>query len=412
MALLSQIYAVRVITPEAYGRYSAVLAVVLIVSATFVVRTGELATLHLGSDWVAGQFSSARAKAGRILRMDFQVNLAVFLIMLAVGYLLSRAGYHLGYFIGLSLLIPVQTGYGSFKALFTITGRLKEQSRFETAYALFQSLLTVALVAVVDVAGLIAAMVIAQLVKTLLAYRLTLGFWPQPLTNRDGAPPSSELGNVWRFGSLSVGVNLLENLASKLDLVILGLFRSPADLAVYKVARSLSALPGQAFVSVWGAVRPRLLTAWHQGDYRRVLFVIGVPAALILAIMVLVLWPAWLILPGLLRWVYGPEYSAAALPLVILLVGTWAFDGTTSWLRFWAVITDKMGLRTAVLAVICSLMLVGGFLAGPHRIEWTAAVVAIASVAGSATAWAAFLALLRQKGRRPEGESTARHHID
>lgn len=411
MGLLAQVYAVRAIAPEEYGRYSAVLAVVLILSATFVVRTGELSTLHLGADWVAGQFASARAKALRILRMDLQVNLIVFLSMLPLGYLLSRAGYHFGYFVGLSLLLLVQTGYGSFKALFTVTGRLKEQSRFESGYALFQSLLTVALVAVVDVAGLIAAMVVSQLVKTWLAYRLTLRFWPQPLVNRDGAPPSDDLGDVWRFGSLSVGVNLLENLATKLDLVILGLFRSPAELAVYKVARSLSALPGQAFVAVWGAVRPRLLTAWYQGDYRRVLFVVAVPAVLIFGLLLL-LWPAWLVLPQALAFVYGSEYSAAALPLVILLVGTWVLDGMTSWLRFWAVIADRMVLRTAVLTVICSLILVGGFLAGPHRIEWTAAVVAVASLAGSVTAWVAFLAVLKQKGRRPAGESTARHHID
>lgn len=397
-SIISQIVVVRLVTPDEYGRYVVALAIVNILVATFVTRTNELTLHHVGSEWAAKRYANALVKARRIKKHDAGINIAIFLCLFILSIVYAeRFNIKNTYLAGLSLLIPVQTGYGVYKALFIMSGNLKKQALFEAYFGIYQSVFIIILGYIFFVPGVIAGLILAALLKNVSAFIMTKKLWPQKIENISGERVSDDIGSTLSFGTNSVISNGLANGASMGDVIILNAFQSPADVALYKVAKSLSGLPGRGFAAVWTAVRPRLLNAWHSNNTMHAFRLVFLPALLALFILGIIIWPLWKLIPTVLTLIYGEFYRKAVTIFFILLLGTWVFQGMTSWVRFWLVISNKMYFGTLLNALLFLGITAGGFVYGYKSGESMAAVVAVSMLLVSFISWVAFIQEIRRR---------------
>jgi O-antigen/teichoic acid export membrane protein len=381
-----QILIVRVLTPADFGRYVAALAFVTLAEAVFVSRSGELALQFVGSSWVEGRFGDARRAAARVFRQDVIIQTTAFflLIVLALGL---RSVYPLDVWIvtGLAAGIPAQIGYGVYKSIFISSGRLKDQAMFESATVLAQSALGAAGVLLAGIAGLVVGQVAGTGLKNLLAWAWTRRWWPDLETS--GSNSVVSCGNWRAFTILSLLRNSFVHASSHLDVLILNGTVNPGAVAVYKVARSLAAVPVRVAQPLWVAVRPTMMLALAQRRPEQVRRLIVLPAVGMLGALAFAIWPLSRFGGEIVTRLYGNDYAAAGTPFVLLMVGTWIFGSVTGWLGFWVVVSEERRSGTWIFGLLLGLIAFIGGLYGSSSPIRMAIAVAASMVLTSAVAW-------------------------
>ncbi len=393
--LLLQIVTVRSVNAYEYGSYVAALAVVQIIMTTIVVKTGELALHHLGHDWEAKRYGYARKKAEDILYYDIKINLIVFTCMIIFAPIIANILHvDVMYFRLLSILIPLQSGYGVFKALFIVTKKLKRQSGFEAIFGFSQGIAGCFGVYFWGIYGLIGSLILIFAGRGILAYFLLLDFW-----NLKKNKEQYEMKGLWTFSFHSVVSNLLSNTSGQVDILLLTQALPASELALYKVAKTLANLPGQAFAAIWIAVRPHLLTACHNFDQKKALKLVGIPATLIFCVLILVVPILYFLMPHVLEKMYGSSYIAAESPFFILFFGMWVWQGMTSWFRFWVILENELMLGTILNIISLIISVMGGFIWGCQSIDLMASVMTFTVLVNSLLSWLMFIKKINQWDR-------------
>lgn len=115
-------------------------------------------------------------------------------------------------------------------------------------------------------------------------------------------------------------VQILHVITNRADVILLGMFRDPAEVGVFNVAARLAELLGMALIATNFVLAPRLARAWTREDREESQDLLtratrGVAlTSLVLALLVGLGGPWILIL-------YGPEFAPAYLPLLVLVAG-------------------------------------------------------------------------------------------
>lgn len=384
--LALQVLIVRVTTPVDFGRYVAALAFVTIVEAVVVSRGGELALQFVGNAWVEKRFADARRAASRVLRQDALLQTIAFFILVAGAWALASI-YPLDIWLvsGLALVIPAQIGYGVHKSVFIASGRLKEQAAFEAVTVLVQSSLVATGVLMVGIEGVVVGQVLGTGLKNLMARQWTRRWWPSV----EAQEPDSD-GPIasWRwFTVLSVIRNTFAHASNQVDIIILNGTGSANAVAVYKVARTLAALPTRVTQPFWVALRPSLMEALAQRRAEWIRRLVGLPALVMLGALAVGVWPIAEFGDDVIAKVYGSAYAAAGTPLVVLTVGAWVFGAVTGWLGFWVVVSEERRAGTATFGLLLGLMVLTGTLYGRGSPIRMAVAVATSMVVASAFGW-------------------------
>lgn len=398
--LLVQVSAARGLGAAGYGQYAAASAFASILDATLAARSGELALQLVGRRWLAGEWASARATAERIVSRDLRLFGMVFMVAAAASVPLGGLfDAPAGALVGALLAVPFQSGYGLSKALFITTGRVRDQSVLEFAFAAAQAVLGVAAAFTGSVVVFTCALSGATLLKTLVAWHISRQWWPEIPAEQLAAARADVARESWiEAESHSIGRNTLQYAAAQLDTLVLAAAAAPSEVGLYKAARTLAALPGRAAGPVWAVVRPRLQRAWHERDAATVRRILRGPAVLFLLVGLASLPVAWWLGPWVLRTSWGPAFDAATLPLVLLLVGTWVFAAATAWFPFWIVVAEQRWSGTRAYAILFLATLIGALAFGTRGAAWMAAAVSVASVLTAIWAWRELLRATRSDG--------------
>lgn len=400
MQLALQVYVVRSTSLAAFGSYATALAIAVTAETIFVTRSGELALQFVGRHWVAREPGLAFAAAQKIRALDWRINwtlwgaLVASVVLYPGGMTATR-----WYVVVLGLTIPAQIGFGVSKSMFIATSRLKEQAVFEIGQSAVAVVVGVIGVATYGIAGLIVSQVVVALLKTLAAQAITRRWWPTAVRNPDTVAKSRAVvdQHAWsRFGLHAVVRNAFMYGTSQVDVLLLAAARGSETVAIYKVAKTVAALPTRAAGAAWGALRPRLLRTWQAGEAKRSLALIGWPSLLMTVGMAIAAVPAGYLADDVLRVLYGPFYTSGSVALLVLLVGNWLFGAATAWFNFWVIISEERGAGTVTYAILFLLTLGGGWTFGTRSPVAMAVAVSVAMVVTSAACW--LLLLRRARG--------------
>ena len=393
LALVLQIFVARTVTLREYGAYSAALSLVILVEAVFIARGGEVALQYLGRHWDI-EMAYARWYEDRLLHLDRRLNWLVFLGLAAIGAILAPVmNLEYGYLLALGLTIPAQIGYGVYKSIFIIHGRLREQATFEIAYSILSTALMMGAVAFYGIAGLVMTAAVNALIKTQLAAHLTSRYWPEGLQAIE--PPDAQtkesVSLFRKAGVHSILRNACMNGAAQADVLILNMARGPEVVALYKAAKTMAAVPVRGAAPAWVALRPRIMKCLREKDIGRLRQLLLLPAGLLLLVGLLfaTIIAAWG--GNLMVVTYGVGYISAAPALLWLLVGTWVFGAASGWLNFACVISSKKIFGTGIYMVSMCGIVLGGLWYGVNGPTQMAQIVAGSLIVASVLGWAFFM---------------------
>jgi len=392
VAIGIQVYVVRTVSLSEYGQYATVQAFVLFVEAVFVGRGGEVALQYIGKCWHV-DMPRAFWYRSKLLRMDMKANVIIYAITILVGVIFgSFINLNLEWLIILALTIPAQIGYGVWKSVFIVDGRLKQQASFEICYTLILGISVFLLINLAGIAGLLIALVLASFLKTMLARMITQHYWPRNLV---AVPPSnneSESGNQFRNANVHAIVrNSFMNGALQGDLLLINALRGPEAVALYKVAKTIAAIPIRVVVPIWVVLRPRIISAMREQSFNRLRRLLIFPAVIFAFIGLLFVWPMLNYGESLIVSIFGDQYSAATPLAYWLIIGTWCFGAITGWLNFACVITTRKLVGSMIYLLWFAGVVVGGMFWGKSSVESMAMVVAASMVAAAFVGWIYFL---------------------
>ena len=360
ITFLTQVVLARLLEPTNYGIYIGSLAIIALVEVPLVVRGSEVSLRRLGTYWQQG----GRNVSGLVRRInydDLRIFLAVFvLIILASGWLSAISGADHLFFIILTLIIPAQIGYGVFRSYFMIFDIVPLMVKFEMTYALSMLTLTVAGYSLYGMFGLAWAVVLSMLLKTYLAYLFTKRFLPAKDTSGIPFPEQTDHND----SLFSILRNLCSNGINQIDLVILAAFQSPQTVAIYKVAKSLSALPTKVSFPVWRYLQPKFIQAVLNDDKAKMRKSIYYGSAVLCLLLALIFPFVWIAGQELIALLYGQAYRDAFQPLLVLLIGIWAFNGLTGWFKIWAVVSKAQHFGLFIYFMMFVSLIAFGVLLG------------------------------------------------
>lgn len=199
-------------------------------------------------------------------------------------------------------------------------------------------------------------------------------------------PPTAAVASIWRFARMAYVANILQFLSYRLDVFLLGYFRSLRDVGLYALAVALmqlswlasGAIASVVFARAAQADEVRRVSAERAALFTRIAMVTGGlgAAALVLAA------------PFVLEWVYGTQFAPSAIPMAILLPGIVAFSATNVMAGYLAGI-GRPDLNAVVSGVgVIPTLVLDVLLIPPFGILGAAVATTVSySVATIAMAW-------------------------
>lgn len=391
-ALVIQIYVARTVSLGDYGRYAVIQSFVLVVEAIFVARGGEVALQYIGQYWKVDMPRALWYRV-RLGRLDARMNVFIYLLVVFVGYLLSaRLNFRWDWLALLALSIPAQIGYGVWKSIFIVDGRLKNLAYLEIICSVLLVILTISFTTWLGIRGLLIAFVLGGAVKTLLTRSISQGYWPSGLV----AVPPGEYDEMAmsRFRSAnihSIVRNAFTTGASQGDLLLVNALRGPEAAGLYKAAKTIAAIPIRAVTPAWVALRPRIMASMRNHDVGRVRRLLILPGALLAGLGVIGALPLARYGEALVTFAFGDTYCAATSVALWLLLGTWVFGAVSGWLNFACVITSRKIAGSMIYFIWLAGIIVGGVLWGKESATAMGMVAAASMALAALAGWVYFM---------------------
>jgi O-antigen/teichoic acid export membrane protein len=383
----TQVVLIRLLGLERYGAYVASVAVVSFSELAFLNRAADLSMNSLSHAWFRGRFDEVRTTAATLERQDLRWTALIF-VSLAFAALLFSSLLRLNPWIlvPLALTIPAQAGYGVSKTLLIISGSIQLQAQFEAGFALTLLMLGTLGAVTFGTPGLVGAVVVTNIAKTLLARKLAQAAIPL----QDSMQLEDDIGLNQRTGAdsfFSVARSVLAGAAEHTDTLLLNAFLGPHATGIYRLAKSLATLPGRLATPLWSALRPHIAKAWSVGSRAERFRVVAKPAAAMLVAMLFALPLLAFYAERLFVSIYGVDSVGAALPFMLLLSGAWIYQGATAWYRLTMLIEGAKHVSAIIFLGTWLWITVLGFAIGRHSPASMAAVVAGGYVFTSIICW-------------------------
>ena len=325
---LAQVYlSARILGPAGYGILSIIIAVTWIIFRLLITPGGEVIASYANRSLVAGQ----PLAAARVLYSTLLANLAASFI----AYALIVALFYIA-----GGLFGIGRPYTSVATLYALTGiflaayqgtlaglRLCDRLLLGLAVTVASSLALAVMLAAVWLAGggLLAVTLsyvasaalngIGMLAALIVAARHA----GMPLSRR--ALTLKIPADALRFQAGSYGKNIAWTLARDLDIILLAQFTGPANVGLYRGAQQISRTARIPFQRLTEVMQIEYGRRWHlrQGRALRRLLLRASLASFLLAAAGFGTLAA--LHQPVIRFVLGPEFSAAAPVLLIMLLG-------------------------------------------------------------------------------------------
>lgn len=164
------------------------------------------------------------------------------------------------------------------------------------------------------------------------------------------------------FGAFVVLANGIDLLNSYTDSMLVSHFKASGDVGVYSAAQTLAqavTLPSMALQMITG---PMIAALWGKRDNAGIEKLVNTTLRFTAAFIIPVVFAAVILAPDLIRFIFrNPEYSAAIVPLRILLIGSgfvaiWASVGavlsSTAYVRVIFIMSSITWVVNAILNIL------------------------------------------------------------
>lgn len=322
----------RALLPEGYGTYILVMTYVLLVNQFFDVRATEM-TVKFGSEYLA---LNDHQRLSAVIKLSYGINFltglfAFFLVMISAPWAAQTILHNsaLAPLISLyALTLLISTGDSTSSAILRVTDRFKWMSLYAGGMAVLEfGAIVLAIGMGAGLRGILLALIAKDLISSVVNISLALVAIRQHIPGRAlwQAPVSSLHSRYRELASFLFHTNVMayvRMINTKIDVLILGFFRPPEEVGIYKLARQVAGLTAQIIDPLYTAVLPDLARLWAQkrfGEYRHLLYQISLTMSLLLGSV-----GAGLIVfqEPIIRLIAGEAYLAAAVPLIIC---SWGF---------------------------------------------------------------------------------------
>jgi O-antigen/teichoic acid export membrane protein len=373
ITFFTQVIHARLLGPSDYGVLVSTLAILALIETPLVVRATEISLRQLGKTEYgidANFIFISRAMRREDILYFF---IATMLILASSSWVSKIIDVEHSFFIVMGLLIPAQIGYGIYKSYFIIFNIIPTLVKFEMAYAVAHLFVTTIGYLVYGMPGIALGYVASMLFKTYMAYLFTRA---KVILIKDSTVILGRSCSI-KDSFHSILRNFLSNGINQVDVIILSLIQGPQTVAIYKVAKSLSALPTKLSQPVWRYLQPKLMQAIQSDDRMNTRKIIFYGGAVLILILVLMLPIALLAGQEFIALVYGQDYVQSYVPFLILLFGVWAFNGLTGWFKFWSAVSDSQRFTSGIYLAMLLTLVSMAFLFGSEGATEMAASVLI-----------------------------------
>jgi O-antigen/teichoic acid export membrane protein len=184
---------------------------------------------------------------------------------------------------------------------------------------------TVAILAGLEVAGLVGALVLAAALALLGA----LWFYRKLLTEEEKvAVPEREVGPIVRFALLLGASNLFSTQSLGLGIILLGIYSTDRNVGLFAIALALQAAGGVFLQSLVGIWAPVVTKVYEEGDIARLQSLYRAITRWIVT-MAFPVYAALMVLPGFFGRLLAGHNGADAAPLIVVLaIGNIFYAGT------------------------------------------------------------------------------------
>jgi O-antigen/teichoic acid export membrane protein len=356
LTLVETTLAARILGPVDYGRVALLVASIVSIKQFVDVRAWEVVTRYLAEFLEKREPARALATLKLALLADVAVGIVAFGVTVAGAGLISsrvlRQPDLQGPMAWYALTILATMVNGTAEAVLRVFDRFRDLAIRSVAQAIWHLGLVVA---VLLLGGRVRALVFAYLLSDLAGTVLLLGLAARQVRAQLwGARAEARLGVLrpylkamgWFTGQTALRARLKLN--RQLDILILGYFRSPAEVGYYRVARRLGASVQQLTDPVYFAIFPDFARAWAGTRRHFASLVVRTAAVATVGAMPGVL-IAVLLAPQLIRVWVGAEYAPAVGPFRIIMVGM-GLAVATFWGTPAALGSGRPGVATGAVA--------------------------------------------------------------
>lgn len=360
--------AVRYSLPEDYGAYVYTFTVYTVVETLITSTLADISTHRLSASVVQGRNAQVQTNILAQFALEARVLWLSWLVLMLLTTAVWFAGPVLlqpAYWVILALSLPFCTGYSIAKSILVASNNIRLLTSFEIYSSAVMILISVCCIYQWGIWGVVIANPAYTLLKTGSAYvvinRYSAFRFPPGLLRAVFSRIDTQTSR--KFATQTLIRNGFYNLANQLDMILIGMVQTPANIAFYKVAKTLASLPSRMILPVWAALRGRIVAAFHEKNYERLATLVLKPIGWMALGSLCCGALAWLLLPTVITWLYTASYLPAFLPALVIMVGYSLFQIAMGWFNIWVVISGKPEYSTAVsiLIVAATLLLCGWF---------------------------------------------------
>jgi O-antigen/teichoic acid export membrane protein len=398
----------RVLGPTDAGRYSIVIAIADFL-ATLLWLTSDEALVKYGfryaarEDW--GRFH-------RLVRLTFRYEL---LAALAAGLLIAALAPFVGSIFNgaegleeamlIAALLPALQALDSIGAATVILRGRYDLRGLLLTLSMGLRLVGVAIGAQFGVTAAIAGLVAAQAVTSAVVVAFAVAAvrrFPaaEPVALGDDRRPI--LGFVFQSSAYTALISVRTWIAP----LALGVVRSATDVGLFRAAQA----PQLGMAVLFAPVRLILLTEhtrdWERGRPEVVFAGLRRYVAGSTLLMVLVLPPALVLMPWLVRVVFGEDYEPAATAAQLILVAA-AIQLVLGWTKTFPVTIGRPGLRIVAHGVEAAVLLPLIVVFGDRWGVTGAGAAVLVSTGAFALTWLVLVVRLRREGFGPVATAPA-----
>jgi len=393
--LLGTVLVARVLGASDYGRLSLVLTVLGIVSLLVDVRAWEATTRYLSEFTARNQMSVALATLKLVVLVEAAVAVAGFGLAWAVSgpvaIWLGDASLQALIVLG-ALTLVASAFHRTARAVLRVFDRFRVLGLCATLEALGRLALIVGMVGMgARVRGVILAHVVADLGAAVILLaaagrEVRVRLWTARATAHLAVmrPYWREMLRFVGHSSLRATLKLVSR---RLDVLLLGRYRSPAEVGLYQAALRLAQVLEDLTDPFYFAAFPQFARAWVEArhEYLGLLRRMVVGLAILATASVLL---GVLGAPLLVGAALGPAYAPAVGPFRLLLIATGVAAGTL-WATPAALASGQPAVATkaAISGVACLVLLLAGLVPvwGPTGAAWARVGGALGS--GAVVGW-------------------------
>ena len=322
LGLITQIFLVRQLELEVYGEYVIILSI-LGVSQFIIQSSSQEIYIRRKMTYSKKIVRSEKADTNTELSI---VSVCGFVVFLYMENFIKNPNM----IESLIAVVCVFSNYriGSAKSWYLINYRVPELNYLELFFALSKLLITIFIVTIThDMYVLITNILFLTVIQNAIFH---LGIKRLKLTeDKINRKKRAQHGLFYTVSRSSLTQGLFEA-----DIILFANILSPRDLAILRIAKTLSQFIVVLIAPLWRNMQPEFIHTQDKTSFIMKIIKCHRISIIVLAFVVLITFAFG---EPLVNYIYNVEFNEGLTLLIILLLSKYLFFTTNSWYRLWAI---------------------------------------------------------------------------